>query len=135
VLHNKQAYGQGIATSVHDDLQKGNANAVLFDGINAGDSDYSTVITQLKSLNVDCVYYGGYHPEVGLLLRQSAEQGLKVRIMSDEGAGNPTLSQIAGDAAEGMLLTLSAEFTSDPKNAAVAKAFRDKGRAPTGRFS
>jgi len=134
VLHDKQAYGQGIATAARDDLQKGGAKVVLFEGINAGDSDYSAVITKLKSLDVDFVYYGGYHPELGLLLRQSAEQGLKVRFMSDEGAGNPTLTQIAGDAAEGLLLTLPADFASDPKNAAVAKAFRDKGRDPTGAF-
>ena len=66
VVHDKQSYGQGIATSVRDTLQKAGINVALFEGINAGDSDYSAVITKLKSNGVDFVYYGGYHPEMGL---------------------------------------------------------------------
>lgn len=85
VLHDKQSYGQGIASSVRDELQKAKVNVALFEGINAGDSDYSAIITKLKSAGVDFVYYGGYHPEMGLLLRQAAEQGLKVRMMGPEG--------------------------------------------------
>jgi len=71
VLHDKQSYGQGIASNVRDDLKKAGVDVALFEGINAGDSDYSAVITKLKSAGVDFVYYGGYHPEMGLLLRQA----------------------------------------------------------------
>jgi len=134
VLHDKQSYGQGIAAAARDTLIKGGANVVLYEGINAGDSDYSAVITQMKGLGVDFVYFGGYHPEMGLLLRQSAEQGLGARYMGSEGAGNPDLNAIAGDAAEGMLVLLPADVTRDPNNADVVKAFRDKGRDPTGAF-
>ncbi|MBX9936635.1 MAG: branched-chain amino acid ABC transporter substrate-binding protein [Burkholderiaceae bacterium] len=134
VLHDKQSYGQGIAASVRDDLKKAGVNVVLFEGINAGDSDYSAVITKLKSAGVDFVYYGGYHPEMGLLLRQSAEQGLKTRIMGPEGVGNPEINAIAGPAVEGMLLTLPADFSANPKNAAIVKAFKDKKRDPAGAF-
>src|SRR2546427_5964619 len=85
----------------------------LFEGINAGDSDYSAVITKLKSAGVDFVYYGGYHPEMGLLLRQASEQGLKVRMMGPEGVGNPEVNAIAGNAVEGMLVTLPADFSAN----------------------
>lgn len=134
VLHDKQSYGQGIATAVDHELKKDGINVVLFEGINAGESDYSAVITKLKSLNVDFVYYGGYHPEMGLLLRQGAEQGLKARFMGPEGVGNSQIAGIAGPAVEGMLLTLPADFTKNPENAAVVKAFKDKGRDPGGAF-
>src|SRR3546814_19658869 len=33
-----------------------------------------------------------------------------------------------------MLLTLPADFTKNPKNAAIVKAFKDKGRDPGGAF-
>jgi len=134
VLHDKQSYGQGIAASVRDDLKKANIPVALFEGINAGDSDYSAVITKLKSAGVDFVYFGGYHPEMGLLLRQAAEQGLKVRMMGPEGVGNPEVNAIAGNAVEGMLVTLPADFSANPKNAAVVKAFQDKKRNPSGAF-
>jgi hypothetical protein len=118
----------GIASSVRDDLKKAGVNVALFEGINAGDSDYSAVITKLKSAGVDFVYYGGYHPEMGLLLRQAGEQGLKTRFMGPEGVGNPEVNAIAGPAVEGMLLTLPADFASNPKNAAIVKAFKDNKR-------
>jgi branched-chain amino acid transport system substrate-binding protein len=134
VLHDKQSYGQGIATAVKNDLEKGGVTVAVFEGINAGDSDYSAVITKLKAQGVDFVYYGGYHPEMGLLLRQSAEQGVKAKWMGPEGTGNPDINAIAGDAVEGMLLTLPADFTQNAANADIVKAFEAKKRNASGAF-
>lgn len=134
VIHDKQSYGQGIAAAVRDDLQKANVPVAFFEGINAGDTDYSAVITKLKSENVDFVYYGGYHPEMGLLLRQAAEQNVNAKFMGPEGVGNPDINAIAGDAVEGMYLTLPADFSADPKNAAIVQAFKDKKRDASGAF-
>ncbi|MEI2414613.1 branched-chain amino acid ABC transporter substrate-binding protein [Orrella sp. JC864] len=134
VLHDKQSYGQGIASAVRQGLLDAKIEVPVFEGINAGDTDYSAIITKLKSSGVDFVYYGGYHPEMGLLLRQGAEQGLKVRFMGPEGTGNPDINAIAGDAVEGMLVTLPADFAADPDNADIVKAFTDKGRNPSGAF-
>lgn len=134
VLHDKQSYGQGIASAVKADLEKAGIEVVLFEGINAGDSDYSAVITKLKGTGAEFIYYGGYHPEMGLLLRQSAEQSLGIPFMGPEGVGNPDINAIAGDAVEGMLVTLPADFTQDASNDALVKAFKDKGRDPGGAF-
>ena len=134
VLHDKQSYGQGIATSVRDTLKKGGIDVALFEGINAGDTDYSAVITKIRSAGVDFIYYGGYHPELGLLMRQAREQGLKAVFMGPEGAGNPDINAIAGDAAEGMLLTLPADFSQNPANAPIVKAFNDRKRNASGAF-
>ena len=134
VLHDKQTYGHGIAANVRDDLQKAGVEVALFEGINAGDSDYSAVITKLKSAGVDFIYFGGYHPEMGLLLRQAGEQGLTVPMMGPEGVGNPEINAIAGDSVEGMLLTLPADFSTNPDNAAIVKAFADNKRDASGAF-
>src|SRR5690606_1407937 len=56
VLHDKQTYGSGVATQVKESLEKNKVNVVMFEGINVGDSDYSAVITKLKSAGVDRVY-------------------------------------------------------------------------------
>ncbi|MBP6017874.1 MAG: branched-chain amino acid ABC transporter substrate-binding protein [Burkholderiaceae bacterium] len=134
ILHDKQSYGQGIASAVKADLEKAGVEISMFEGINAGDSDYSAVITKLKSSGSDFVYYGGYHPEMGLLLRQGAEQGLDIKFMGPEGVGNPDINAIGGASVEGMLVTLPADFTKDPSNAAIVKAFTDKKRDPSGAF-
>ncbi len=134
VLHDKQSYGQGIAATVKKKLDAVKVPVALFEGINAGDTDYSAIITKLKSQKIDFVYYGGYHPEMGLLLRQAREQGIKAIFMGPEGVGNKDVTAIAGAASEGMLVTLPADFSKDPANAAVAKAFAEKKRDLNGPF-
>ncbi|MNF82468.1 Leucine-, isoleucine-, valine-, threonine-, and alanine-binding protein precursor [compost metagenome] len=134
ILHDKQSYGQGIATSVKQTIEKAKVPVAMFEGINVGDSDYSSVITKLKVLGVDFVYFGGYHPEMGLLLRQAREQGLKAVFMGPEGVGNQDVAAIAGVASEGMLVTLPADFSADPANASLNKAFTDNKRDPGGPF-
>ena len=54
--------------------------------------------------------------------------------MGPEGAGNPDINAIAGDAVEGMLLTLPRDFSTDPANAAIVKAFEAKKRDASGAF-
>lgn len=134
ILHDKQSYGQGVAASVKTSLEAAKIPVALFEGINAGDSDYSAVITKLKSLRVDFIYFGGYHPEMGMLLRQAREQGVKAVFMGPEGVGNKDITAIAGAASEGMLVTLPADFSADPSNAALVKAFKDKKRDASGPF-
>ncbi|SHF50597.1 L-leucine-binding protein/L-isoleucine-binding protein/L-valine-binding protein [Lampropedia hyalina DSM 16112] len=134
VLHDKQTYGAGVATQVRDALKKHGVNVALFESINVGDSDYSAVITKLKTLSPDLVYFGGYHPELGLLLRQAREQNLNVQFMGPEGTANQDLVAIAGPAIDGLLVTLPADFTKRPENAEIVKAFQAAKRDPDGAF-
>ena len=134
VLHDKQAYGQGIARNIRDNLQASGVNVAIYEGINAGESDYSAVITKLKFAKVDFVYYGGYHPEMGLLLKQGKEQGLDVTFMGPEGVANKDLAAIAADASEGLLVTLPADFQSLPENQKILATFKEINRSADGPF-
>lgn len=134
VIHDKQQYGEGIATAVKQTVEKQGINVVMFEGITAGDKDFSSLIAKMKKANVDFVYYGGYHPELGLILRQSADQGLNSKFMGPEGVGNKDISNIAGDASEGLLVTLPPSFDKDPKNKSLVDAFVAKEQDPSGAF-
>lgn len=134
VIHDKQQYGEGIATAVKNTLEEKGVKVGLFEGINAGDKDFSSMISKLKQANIDFVYYGGYHPELGLLLRQAKEKGLNVRFMGPEGVGNKEISAIAGPASEGLLVTLPKSFDQDPRNKKLVEAFTAKKQDPSGPF-
>ncbi|MDR1827260.1 MAG: high-affinity branched-chain amino acid ABC transporter substrate-binding protein [Methylobacteriaceae bacterium] len=134
VLHDKQAYGLGVATGVKEGLEKAGIAVALFEGINAGESDYSAIVTKIKSEGVDYIYYGGYHPEFGLIARQARERGVDAKMISDEGTANAELVQIAGPASEGLMMTVPKDFSGDPANAEVVKHFKDAGRDPGGAF-
>ena len=134
VIHDKQQYGEGLASSVRDEVQKAGIKVALYEGVTAGDKDFSALIAKLKKENVDFVYYGGYHPELGLILRQSAEKGLDVKFMGPEGVGNKDISAIAGKASEGLLVTLPKSFDQDPANAKLVEVFQAKSEDPSGPF-
>lgn len=135
ILHDKQTYGSGVASQVRDSLAQTDVELVLFEGINVGDSDYSAVITKLKSVNPDLIYFGGYHAELGLLLRQAREQDLQTQFMGPEGVANDDLVAIAGPAVEGLLVTLPADFTKLEGNETILEHFKTYNRSPNGAFN
>ena len=134
IVHDKQQYGEGIATAVRDTLKDAGVEIAMFEGITAGDKDFSSLITKLKQADVDYVYYGGYHPELGLILRQSRQAELDIVFMGPEGVGNKDINTIAGDAAEGLLVTLPPAFDQKEENKDLVEAFADKGEDPSGPF-
>lgn len=134
VIHDKKQYGEGLATTVLNNLKANSLEPVMFEGVTSGDKDFSALIAKLKKENVDFVYYGGYHPELGLILRQSAEKGFKAQFMGPEGIVNADLAKIAGAAMEGVLATAPKSFDQNPVNKARVEAIKAKGEDPTGPF-
>lgn len=134
IIHDKQQYGEGLARSVRDALKNAGVNAVFFDGITAGEKDFSALTSRLQKENIDFVYYGGYYPEMGQMLRQAHAAGLKIQFMGPEGVGNASLSNIAGDAAEGMLVTMPKRYDQDPANNAVVDALKAQKKDPSGPY-
>jgi branched-chain amino acid transport system substrate-binding protein len=131
VIHDKQTYGQGVATQVKETLEKLGLKPVMFEALNKGDTDYSALITKMKQQNIDFVYFGGYHPELIVLLKQAKDLSLGARWMGPEGAA---VSDVKGDSAEGLLVTLPPDFSKEPANKKITEAFRAKNQDPSGAF-
>ncbi|WP_324605322.1 high-affinity branched-chain amino acid ABC transporter substrate-binding protein [Streptomyces sp. NRRL S-237] len=134
VLHDKQQYGEGVATAVKQTLEGKGVKVVVFEGLTAGEKDFSTVIQKLKKNNVDFVYWGGFHPELGLILRQAQEKGLRARFMAAEACANDSVSRIAQGAAEGLLVTAPKTFEADLANQAIVDAIKNDGKDPSGPY-
>jgi branched-chain amino acid transport system substrate-binding protein len=130
VLHDKGAYGKGLADEVTKTLGEQGIQPVVSDAINAGEQDYSAVISKLKTAGVDVVYYGGYYPEAGLMLRQAANQGYKVQMVGADGLQATDLWAIAGDAANGTLFTFTADPSTNPGAQKANETFEKAGVQP-----
>lgn len=68
------------------------------------------------------------------MLRQARSVGLKTMFMGPEGVGNASLSNIAGEAAEGMLVTMPKRYDRDPANKAIVDALKADKKDPTGPY-
>src|SRR5690606_24795955 len=100
IIHDKTPYGQGLADETKKAMNAGGVTEALYEGINVGDKDFSALISKMKAANVEIIYYGGLHTEAGLIVRQSAEQGLKAVMMSGDGITSDEFASIGGPAAE-----------------------------------
>jgi branched-chain amino acid transport system substrate-binding protein len=102
------------------------------DEITAGEKDYSALVSKLKAANVDVIYFGGYHPEAALIVKQAREQGLAAQLLSGDSLNTQEFATLAGDAANGVMFTNAAEARNLPSAKAVVEEFRKDGFEPEG---
>ncbi|GBD43066.1 Leu/Ile/Val-binding protein [bacterium HR40] len=132
VIHDKSAYGKGLADEFVKGLAAAGVKPVMYEAITQGDKDFSALITKMKDMGVDLVYLGGYHTEAGLIVRQMAEQGLKAQFMSGDALVTDEFWQITGDTGQGTLMTFSPDPRKNPAAAEVVKRFQQEGYDPEG---
>jgi branched-chain amino acid transport system substrate-binding protein len=101
ILHDNSAYSKGLADEING-LVKGKVNVIFFDALTPKEQDYSAILTKLKAAGPDLVFFTGYYPESGLLLKQKKQMGFNAPLVGGDAQNNPDLVKIAGkDAAAG----------------------------------
>jgi len=116
ILHDKTAYGKGLADETKKQLNKRGINEAMYEAYTAGEKDYSALVSKMKGAGVDVFYLGGYHTEAGLMVRQAREQGYNVQLVSGDALVTDEFWKITGDAGAGTLMT----FSPDPRKNAMA---------------
>jgi len=132
IVHDKQAYSKGLADETKKALNANGVKEVLYDTITPGEKDYSAMVSKLKAAGVDILYYGGYHTEAGLMVRQMRDQGMKTILVSGDALVTDEYWSITGDLGEGTLMTFSPDPRKNPVAAPVVEAFKKKGIEPEG---
>ena len=132
IIHDKSTYGKGLADETKKALNAKGVTEKIYDSITQGDKDFSALVSKLKAAAIDVIYFGGYHTEAGLIVRQAREQGLQAQLISGDALVTEEFWSITGKAGEGTLMT----FSEDPRKYAAAKAvvdeFKKKGYDPEG---
>ena len=102
LLHDKSSYAKGLADESRKALEKAGVEIVFYDALTPGERDYTAILTKLKAAAPDVVFFTGYYPETGMLLRQKKEMGWDVPMMGGDAANHQDLVKIAGaEAARG----------------------------------
>ena len=73
------------------------------ESVQIGERDFSPLITKIKALNPDAVFYAGHLVEASLFRRQATTLGLNVPMMSSGGVFSNTYIEMTGEPAEGTL--------------------------------
>ncbi len=133
ILDDSGAYGVGMANAFEAQAKKDGVAVLGHDQLDPREADYTTILTKIKALNPDALYYGGVAQAGVKLVKQSYD--ILPKIIKGGGDGMYSSSVLKGagfPAVEGWYATIAAPYVfDDPKVEAWLKRFQEKfGRAP-----
>ncbi len=114
VLHDKGAYGQGFAELVKEYAEAKGVAVALYEGVNPGAPDYSSVVNKIQNSKVEGVVWGGYHPEGSKIVQQMRDKGMNQAFISDDGLKDNAFIEVAGKYAEGVYATGPSDTSNNP---------------------
>jgi len=91
-------YSIGLASFFAETFKKGGGEIVIEQSYSAGDIDFKSQLTAIRSKNPEAIFVPGYYTEVGLIARQAKELGIQVPLLGGDGWDSPKLKEIGGDA-------------------------------------
>ena len=128
VLDDSGAYGVGIADSFQKQAEKDGIKILGRDQLNPKEADYATILTKIKGLNPDALYYGGV-AQAGVKLAKQAYDVIPKMIKGggDGIQGGSFFTGVGFPALEGWYSSNAGpHLTEDPAAAAFVKKFEDE---------
>lgn len=103
VIHDTTDYGKGHNKYFSENLAKDGGTIVGTFGVTADQQDFNAELTQIKSLNVDAIYFGGLTP-IGVRIRSQMDRlGIKAQLVGTSGIVSDAFIEGLGPLAEGVL--------------------------------
>jgi branched-chain amino acid transport system substrate-binding protein len=134
VLDDSGAYGVGIATAFAAQAKKIGITVLGHDQLDPREADYTTILTKIKGLDPDALYYGGSSLAGIKVVKQSYDILPKIVKGGGDGVYGASLLKGAGyPAIEGWYATIAAPYLAEnPDVAPWIKRYQEKyGHGPT----
>jgi branched-chain amino acid transport system substrate-binding protein len=129
IIHDKTAYGQGVAEFFRAAAEEDGMEVLGFEG-SEETANFDAIITPLLAANADVVFFSGIYNQAGVFFKQARDAGYEGTFMGTDGMDTSELAELAGDALTtggGMVYTAVAGPSSAyPKAAAFATDFEAK---------
>lgn len=91
-------YSLGLSDAFTETFSGQGGSIVVTESIQAGETDFTAVLTTLLVQDFDVLYLPTYYTEAGLFIKQARELGLTQPILGGDGFHSPTLTELAGAA-------------------------------------
>ena len=120
IIDDKTTYGKGIADEFSKEILRLGATMLGHEGIMQADKDFTPLLTKIKALNPEVIFFGGMYPEGALLVRQAKALGLSALWLGGDGIYVPAFIGLAKEDAEGVYCTF---IGADVRGLASAKHY------------
>ena len=97
VLHDKTAYGQGIAEYFKKEGETQGIKVVGFAGTEEK-ANFDAILSPILASKPECIYFGGMFDQAAVLFKQARQKGFKGMCLSDDGFDSADAAKIGGDA-------------------------------------
>lgn len=95
VVHDKTAYGQGIAEFFKREAENLGMTVVGFEGTEEK-ANFDSILAPLIAANPDVVFFGGIYDQAAVMFKQAREKGYMGMFLSDDGFDSPEAVNIGG---------------------------------------
>ena len=127
VLRTQTRYARIGVGEFNDEARRMGRQPILEVKFERGDKDFANQLRMLRDAKVEGVVLWGEAAEAGLILKQMREMGMKQPVFGSSRIAYPQFLQIAGPAAEGVVLTSALDPTrQDPRWQAFREAYLQK---------
>jgi branched-chain amino acid transport system substrate-binding protein len=103
VIDDRTAYGQGLIDEVVKGVAAAGGEVVGREYTTDKSTDFTAILTSLKSKKPDVVVFGGMDPQAAPMIRQLRTLGMKTAFMGGDGMQSAEFLKLAGPAGEGAI--------------------------------
>lgn len=96
LVHDKGAYGEGLATDFGKEAEKLGAKMLSTEFTTTTSAEFSSVATAIKTKQPDFVLYGGMDAQAGPLAKELRKQGVNAQFMGSDGIKSEEMLKMIG---------------------------------------
>lgn len=127
VVDDRTAYGQGLIDEVIKAVEAVGGEIVGREYTTDKSTDFTAILTSLKSKRPDVIVFGGMDPQAGPMVRQMRTLGMKTPFLGGDGMQSAEFIKLAGSAAKGSIgSSPGLPLEKMPGGAGFSKAFGEK---------
>jgi branched-chain amino acid transport system substrate-binding protein len=127
IIDDRTAYGQGLADEFEKAAKAAGATVVAREFTSDRATDFTAILTSIKSKSPDVVFFGGMDPQGGPMAQQMKRLGLTAKFLGGDGIQNGNFIKLAGAEAEGTVASLPGlPLDSMPGGAGFKQRFEAK---------
>ena len=103
VIDDRTNYGAGVADVFINKANELKVQVLGREFTTDKSSDFSSILTKIKAMNPDAIFFGGYYPQGGLMARQMKQLGLNVPLLGGDGLCSKEIIALSAGAVENKL--------------------------------
>jgi branched-chain amino acid transport system substrate-binding protein len=108
VIDDRTAYGQGLVQEFMAEAKRQGLNVVKQEFTTDKATDFTSILTSIRSAKPDAVFFGGYSSQGGPMLRQMVSLGIPAKLLGGDGICTTETSRLSGNVADGKVFCTQA---------------------------